>query len=62
MELFHSLGLCPDHLVHLNMLDIFFANFSENIWFIQKNKLFLSIIKNKCLEKVNIIKTSIFGY
>ncbi len=31
MELLHFLGLCPDSLSHIDILDLVFVNYYENI-------------------------------
>lgn len=61
MEFLHLIGLCPDHFFHVNFLDIFLSNYTENIWFLQKNILHLCIIKRKWQQKVNTMMTYLNG-
>jgi hypothetical protein len=61
MEWLHAFGLCHDSMSHIDLLDFFLLNNQELIWYIQKNKLFLSIIKRKWQQQVNIMATSLSG-
>jgi len=46
--LFHIIGLCPDNLSHVNLLDFFSVNcYPYNVWYFQKNYLSLAKLKIK---------------
>lgn len=61
MEWLHIFGMCHDSLSHIDVLDFFLLNNQELIWYIQKNKLFLSIIKRKWQQQVNTMAISRSG-
>ena len=61
MEWLHIFGICHDSTSHIDLLDFFLLNNQELIWYFQKNKLFLSIIKRKWQQQVNIMATSLSG-
>lgn len=36
-EFFHILGMCPDAIGHIDLLDIFIFYYNQIIWLITKN-------------------------
>jgi len=44
-EILHVIGLCPDHFAHINLIDIFVANYESLIHF--KPKLIIKRLWQK---------------
>ena len=47
-EVLHVIGLCPDHFAHINLIDIFIANYESLIHF--KPKLIKRLWQKKILK------------
>ena len=44
-EVLHLIGLCPDNVSHIDLMDLIFTNYFPDAWYFQKN--YLSLLKLK---------------